>query len=130
MYKYRPNMDWYVFVIKLWRTADEQTYSQTHRWTNTQKSLNLNGLWSCLEISATIRLWSLPIHILQPRVCCLRSYRTLRKIAIVMSKSYQKLDIFFKNLPKIVIFWQFFWKNVQFLAIFWHSNGNFEEGQV
>ena len=43
---------------------------------------------------------------------------TLRKIAIWLSKNFQKLDIFFKK------------RIAKFLAIFWKSNGNFPEGQV
>ena len=44
----------------------------------------------------------------------------LRKITIWLSKNCSKLDIFFKKLQKIVIFWywQFCWKKWQFLSIF------------
>ena len=71
---------------------------------------------------------------------------TLRIIAIWLSKNCQKLDIFFKKIDKIFIFFNkiangnfveknenfvnFLEKNVKFLAIFWQSNGNFPEGQV
>ena len=51
---------------------------------------------------------------------------TLRKIAIWLSKSCQKLEILLKKNEN---FCQFFEKNVKFLAIFWQSNGNFPEGQ-
>ena len=39
---------------------------------------------------------------------------TLRKIAICLSKNCQKLDIFFKKIVKIFIFFE---KNVKFLTI-------------
>ena len=76
-------------------------------------------------------------------ICC---QLTLRKIAIWLSKNWQKLDIFSQKIDKNFHFfqknchWQFFWKkwqflaiffekNVKFLPIFWQSNGNFPEGQ-
>ena len=66
---------------------------------------------------------------------------TLRKIAIWLSKIYQKLNIFFKKIAKSFIFLKkftkfsfffqmksfgnFFGKNVKLLAIFWHQMANF-----